>query len=69
MKSISTRTSIENWNQRKVKVFDIEKKKLIYEFDSLNKAEIFLGVKGIHNYIKNKTKSYKNNIGIAICFR
>jgi hypothetical protein len=54
---------------RKVKVYDVEKKELIREYDSMNQAREELGVKNISNYIRLKVKCHKNNLGITICFR
>jgi len=54
---------------RKVKIYDVEKKELIKECSSINEAQKFSGVKCISNYIKTKSKSYKNKLGKVICFR
>jgi len=54
---------------RKVKVYDVEKKELIREYDSMNQACEELGVRNIYNYIRLKLKCHKNNLGITICFR
>ena len=70
MKNINSRVKNDSHPlKRKVKVYDVENKKLIFEFDSLNEASKKLGVKSIDVYIKNKSKSYKNNLGITLCFR
>jgi hypothetical protein len=68
-KHILNRIGLESNIKRKVKVYDVEKKKLIYEFDSVAEASKFLGVKNVAAYINQKCKSYKNNLGITICFR
>jgi hypothetical protein len=66
---ILNRIGLESNIKRKVKVYDVEKKKLIYEFDSAAEASKFLGVKNVATYINQKCKCYKNNLGITICFR
>jgi hypothetical protein len=68
-KHILNRIGLESNIKRKVKVYDVENKKLIYEFDSVSEASNFLGVKNVATYINQKCKSYKNNLGIIICFR
>lgn len=53
----------------KVKVYDVEKKQLIKEYDTMKQAAEELGVKNVHSYRKSKSKCHKNNLGITICFR
>lgn len=54
---------------RKVKIYDVEKKLLIAEFDSAAQAAELLGIKGIANYIKTKCKCKKNKLGITVAIR
>jgi hypothetical protein len=67
--NINNRTSLSGALNRKVKVYDVSKKELIYEFNSAYEAQNALGVKNITSYITNKCKCYKNNLGIVLCFR
>jgi len=55
----------------KVKVYDVANKKQIGEFESTTLASAFTGIKANHisNYIHKKIRSYKNKLGITICFR
>jgi hypothetical protein len=55
----------------KVRVFDVANKKQIGEFTSTTLAGAFTGIKPSHigNYIHKKIRSYKNKLGITICFR
>jgi hypothetical protein len=69
MKHLSSRTGLEHAFTRKIKVYDVAKKELIFEFDSMNQAKKELGVNNINQYIKNKGRCHKNNLGITICFR
>jgi len=67
--NIKNRTGLAGALNRKVKVYDVSKKELIHEFNSTYEAQKFLGVKNITSYINNKSKCYKNNLGIVLCFR
>jgi hypothetical protein len=69
MKHIHSRTGLGHSLTRKVKVYDVEKKKLILEFDTMHQAEKELGVKNVQYYLNTKYRCYKNNLGITICFR
>jgi hypothetical protein len=69
MNNIHSRIGLNNVINRKVKVYDVLKKELILEFESANQAGIALGVKNVIPYINSKSKCYKNNLGIVICFR
>lgn len=55
----------------KVKVYDVEKKELIAEYDSVRAASRATGVPPttISRYIRLKHRSYKNNLNRTICFR
>jgi len=67
--NIKNRIGLSGALNRKVKVYDVSKKELIYEFESANQAGIALGVKNVIPYINSKSKCYKNNLDIVICFR
>jgi hypothetical protein len=69
MNNIHSRIGLNNVINRKVKVYDVLKKELILEFESANQAGIALGVKNVIAYINSKSKCYKNNLDIVICFR
>lgn len=70
MKHLYTRIGLgDHYLSRKVKVYDVEKKELIAEFDSMNEAAKFTGVKSVREYINKKSRSYKNKLGKVICFR
>lgn len=57
--------------KRKTKVYDVANKKLIAEFDTINEASRYTGVKcsNIHACMKYKYRSHKNRLGITITFR
>ena len=59
--------------KRKVKIYDVEKKELIKECDSLKEAAEFAGIKGgggsVSNMIATKCRCYTNSFGKTICFR
>jgi hypothetical protein len=69
MNNLKAKTGLDGHINKSVKVYDVEKKKLILEFDSTCSAAKALGVKNVNSYIKSKSKCYKNNLGITICFR
>jgi hypothetical protein len=62
---------LTGFTERPVKIYDVERKLLIKECQSLKEAQEFTGVS--HPYIsvaiKKKWRSYKNKLGITICFR
>ena len=57
--------------KRKVKVFDVEKKELIREFDSVTEAAAFCGVdaRNIPSYIKTKGRCRTNSLNKILAFR
>jgi len=59
--------------KRKVKVYDVEKKELLGEFESMTLAANFTGVSvgRIGSYLRNKgrTKKTTNKLGKILCFR
>lgn len=54
---------------RKVKIYDVAKKKLIAEFESGMQAAAFLGINSVNPYIKHKYKCHKNKLGITVAIR
>lgn len=67
-KRIGTDNSISSV---KTKVYDVENKKLIAEFDSRREAADFAGVDvGVVGMtVRTKCRCYKNKLGITITFR
>lgn len=57
------------WLKRKVKIYDVEKKQLIKECESMLEAAKFLGVDNVNIYIKYKYKCRKNKLGITVAIR
>lgn len=57
--------------KRKVKVYDVDAKKLLKECESVAEAERFTGVsrKDIPKYIAKKWRSHNNKLNCTICFR
>lgn len=68
--NINNRISFDDYAlKRKVKIYDVEKKELLFVCDSVYEANKLTGLKGVGAYIKNKRRSYKNKLGKVICFR
>ena len=67
---ISTRVYFDKHPlRRKVKIYDVEKKELLFICDSMYAAEKITGVKSASAYLSKKTKCYTNKLGKVICFR
>lgn len=68
MKRIGIDNSI---NKRKVKVYNVDTKELLGEFDSSKEASDFTGVRysSISNLIRSKTKNKVNKLGLTLAFR
>lgn len=69
---LSKRVGLDNsLSKRRVKVYDVEKKELIAEFESVTEAAEFTGVHtgSIARYIKRKYRCYTNKLNRTICFR
>lgn len=63
--------SAHELNARPVKVYDVEAKRLINTYESVNKAAKALGIdnSAVSRHLKNKTRCHKNNLNKIICFR
>ena len=67
---ISTRVYFDKHPlKRKVKIYDVEKKELLFICDSTYAAEKITGVKCVTIYLNKKIKCYTNKLGKVICFR
>ena len=68
MKRIGIDNSI---NKRKVKVYNVDTKKCLGEFDTAKEAADFAGVRpsNIANLIRSKTKNKVNKLGVTLAFR
>ena len=55
--------------RRKVKIFDVTTKELLYTCETGIEAQRITGVKNVQMYIKTKCRCHKNNLGKIICFR
>ena len=55
----------------KVKIYDVEKKELIAEFENANQASKFCGIPGkyIRQYVRSKSRCYKNSLNKVLAFR
>jgi hypothetical protein len=72
MLSTQTRSQANLCNiPRKVKVFDVEKKALIQEFETMTGAARFCGLdpREVARHIKSKSRSNNNSLNKTICFR
>jgi hypothetical protein len=62
---------LNDFNKRKVKVYDIDKKELIAECETMSEASRLTGLKHsiIQDCIKFKHRSYTNRLNKKITFR
>jgi len=58
-----------NLFKRKVKIYDVEKKALIKECESICEAQRFLGITCASHYLKSKHRCKKNKLGITVALR
>jgi hypothetical protein len=68
MKRIGIDNSI---NKRKVKVYNVDTKECLGEFESSKEASDFAGVRpsSIANLIRSKTRNRVNKLGLTLAFR
>ena len=66
----NTRVSMNNQPlTRRVKIYDVTTKELLYTCDTANEAQQITGVSNVREYISKKYRCHKNNLGKIICFR
>ena len=56
-------------NKRKFKVYNIENKQLIGEFESTTECAEFLGIRSVVNYINTKCRCKTNKLGFPVAIR